>query len=203
MAEAHLRQSPLAHLELAARAVADRGAAGVALREIPYRTMVTLRGDAGDAAFASIVTELLGTALPTEPMTAATAGEVSILWMGPDEWLVIVPPGRREHLPATLSHALEGVAAAATEVGESMTVIGLSGPHAREVLAKGCTLDLHPRVFGPGKCARTLLAKTGVALHQTDAGPDFEIYVHRSFADYAWRWLEDAGGEYGVAVLGV
>ncbi len=28
----------------------------------------------------------------------------------------------------------------------------------------------------------------------------FEIYVRSSFAEYLWRWIEDAAGEYRVAV---
>jgi len=93
------------------------------------------------------------------------------------------------------------------EVGESMTVIALTGPRAADVVSKGCTIDLHPSVFPSGIVVRTLLAKTGIILHQvsdTSSGdaPTYEIYVHRSFADYAWRWLEDAGLEYGVAIAG-
>jgi sarcosine oxidase subunit gamma len=30
--------------------------------------------------------------------------------------------------------------------------------------------------------------------------PAYDLYVHRSFADYLWRWLEDAAKEYGVAI---
>ena len=70
------------------------------------------------------------------------------------------------------------------------------------MIAKGCTIDLHPSVFRPGRVVRTLLAKTGIILHQVDETPTYEITVHRSFADYAWRWLEDAGLEYGVAIAG-
>ena len=50
--------------------------------------------------------------------------------------------------------------------------------------------------------AKTLSDKSGAILHQTSDAPSFEVYVHRSFADYAWRWLEDAGLEYGVAIAG-
>jgi sarcosine oxidase, subunit gamma len=202
MAEPYLRQSPLAHLQLFAAGAAAPEESGVTMRERAYRTMVTLRGDADDEAFRSAVTGATAVALPREPTTAAVSGSRSILWMGPDEWLVVAPPDARDSLPAALAGALEGQHAAAVEVGESMTVIALSGPRARDVLAKGCTIDLHPRVFDPGRVVRTLLAKVGIILHQTDEAPTFEVYVHRSFADYAWRWLEDAGLEYGVAIAG-
>ena len=44
------------------------------------------------------------------------------------------------------------------------------------------------------------MAKAGALIHQT--GEDvYELYVLRSFADYLWRWLEDAAAEYRVVVL--
>jgi len=193
MAEDFLRQSPLAHLHLAARAVAEPGEAGVTLRERPFGTMATLRGNAGDPAFVAAVEGVVGVAPPREPLTVARAGERAILWLGPDEWLVTGLPA------ADLAAALTDLHAAATETGESMTVIELAGPRARDVLAKGCALDLHARAFPTGRVVRTLVAKSGVILHAT--GEPFDVYVHRSFSDYLWRWLEDAGLEYGVAVL--
>ncbi|MCZ6860166.1 MAG: hypothetical protein O7I42_07795 [Alphaproteobacteria bacterium] len=66
--------------------------------------------------------------------------------------------------------------------------------------AMGRTNDLHPGVSGAGTVVCTPLAKTGVIRHRTSDKPSFEIYVHRSFADYAWRWLEDAGLEYNVPI---
>ena len=201
MADAYLRQSGLAHLKLAIRAADAPGDAGVAMWEVPPRTMVTLRGDPGDGTFTGAVQDVTGVDLPTGPMTAAGDGDVSILWMGPDEWLAIAPLSARMRVFGNLARALETEAALVTEVGDAMAVIGVSGPRARDVLAKGCTVDLHARAFGPGRCIRTMLAKIGVTLWQTGPTPDFEIHVHRSFAEYAWRWLEDAGQEYGVAVL--
>jgi len=58
--------------------------------------------------------------------------------------------------------------------------------------AKGCPLDLHPRVFEPGCCAQSRLARTLVTIVQIDASPRYELIVRRSFADYLWQWLHDA-----------
>lgn len=201
MPEEYLRQSPLANLALAAHVDADRGTAGVALRERPFRAMVTLRGDAADAGFRTAVEQVVGVAPPMEPLTSAMSGGRQILWMGPDEWLVTAPPEERTDLPDALDAVLGGVHAAVTETGESMTVIELAGPRATDVLRKGCDLDLHRRAFPVGRVVRTLLAKDGIVLHKTGEAPAWEIYVHRSFAEYLWRWLEDAGLEYGVAIL--
>ena len=66
--------------------------------------------------------------------------------------------------------------------------------------AKGCPLDLHPDVFRPGDCARTRLAKANVLLHALDDAPTFHFTATRSFAEYLWRWLDDAGQEFGIVV---
>jgi sarcosine oxidase subunit gamma len=88
-----------------------------------------------------------------------------------------------------------------TDVSSGQTVIAIDGEYARDLLAKGCTLDLHPRVFGPGACAQTLLAKAPVLICQRRDATRFELIVRRSFADYLWRWLEEAAKEFGMAIV--
>ncbi|GGK45219.1 sarcosine oxidase subunit gamma [Planomonospora parontospora subsp. parontospora] len=98
-------------------------------------------------------------------------------------------------LAARLRAAAGDGHAAVTDVSAQRTVIRLAGPAARDVLAHGCPLDLHPRVFGPGTCARSTLARADVLLA---AGEDeeFQIFVRSSFAAYLWAWLLDAATEY-------
>jgi len=207
VADHYLRQSPLSHLGLAARAEGEREVAGIVIGEQRYRSIVDLRGKANDAGFAAATEKALGFALPTEACTTAGEGEVAALWQGPDEWWIVTPKDGAA-MAERLRQALEGQHAAVTEIGESRCCIRVAGPHARDLLAKGCPLDLHPRVFGAGRCAGSQLAKAGVTVHQVsdDAAGDvggqaFDIYVLRSFADYLWRWLEDAAQEYGMAVV--
>ena len=200
MVDAHLRSSPLAHLGLAARAVEEAGEAGIALGEVPHRVALTLRGDGEDAAFLEAVGRVLGTAPPLTANTAACLEDVAILWLGPDEWLVNAPAARKDALEA-LRSALGDLHHAVADVTESRTVLRLSGPNARDLLAQGCALDFHPGVFQPGMCAGSHLALTHVTIHQVAEGPVYEIHVHRSFADYLWRWLEAASEPYGFAVV--
>jgi sarcosine oxidase subunit gamma len=201
VAEIVLRQSPLDHLSLDARAVAEPGAAGVVAGERRFVAKINLRGDPADEAFVTAAKGALKFFLPTTPNTVEGKRDRYALWLGPDEWLVIGAPGTEAKLAADLRKALDGIVAAVTDVTEGRTAIRLSGVHARETLAKGCGLDLHPRAFGRGRCAQTRLAKANVILHQLDDAPTFDVYVERSFADYLWRWIEDAGSEYGFAIV--
>jgi sarcosine oxidase subunit gamma len=132
----------------------------------------------------------LGVALPTEPNTVSTAGQRSALWLGPDEWLIVDEGPAASEADVRAAFAPEW--GSVVDVSANRVVFDLIGPTARELLAHGCPLDLHPRVFGPGQCAQTLLARAAVILWQTDAAPTYRILVRASFADHIARWLADA-----------
>ena len=74
----------------------------------------------------------------------------------------------------------------------------LEGSAARKILAKGCTLDLHPSVFPVGACAQSGLAKASVVLGLLGEAPTFMIVVRRSYSDYLCRWLSNAGSDAGI-----
>lgn len=205
MVEAYLRQSPLAHLHLGARAGSDAGNehAGVTVSELPHRHQVTLRGSTADKAFMAGTEKVLKFKLPKDPCTSAGSVKgTHALWMGPDEWLIV----SNIDVYKKLVTALEGIHAAVVDVSESRTTLRLSGHCARETLSKGCSIDLHPREFDAGKVVNTLLSQAHVTLHQVNkdspkSGPAYDIFVHRSFAEYLWSWLEDATREYGLRVV--
>ena len=201
MAENYQRQSPLVHLHLEARALAPRVEAGVLMREQSLQGQLALRGNPRSRTFKSVVKKVFGVDLPVDANTA-TEGEQGhrLLWLGPDEWLAVVPDGHEAKAAADLKEAMPEEHFAVADVSGSRTIIALSGPRARDVLMKGCSLDLHPRVFAAGQCAQSSLARCHMLLHQVADTPAYDVYVHRSFADYLWRWLEDAAREYGVAI---
>lgn len=201
MPEGMLRQSPLAGLGLKGRGQAERGTAEVAMAERPFPGILDLRGDPAQAGFAAALEVVLGFALPTEAGSVAGGPERRALWLGPNEWWIVTPQVDTA-LAAKLRDAVAGEHAAITEIGDSRTCIRISGARAADVIAKGCPLDLHPSVFSAGRCAQSVLAKADVTLHQLDDEPSYDLFVLCSFADYLWRWLEDASQEYGLAVLG-
>src|SRR4029077_4214535 len=102
MVEPYLRRSALAHKSLAARASESHPDAGVKLAEIPFRCMINLRGNPGDAAFATATQRVLGVGLPTAPNTVASGAGLTAFWLGPDEWLVVGSPGREGALAKEL-----------------------------------------------------------------------------------------------------
>lgn len=166
-----LRHSPLAGVAFAVPFV----------RELPFQSMVNLRATS------------FSLPLPGPNQVGALAGR-DVLWLGPDEWLVVGPPGDAPAIEDVLRAA---GASSVVDVSANRTTLSVAGPHARAVLAKGCSLDLHPRVFGPGRCAQTLLARAQVILRQVDAEPTYHVLVRGSFAPYLADWLADATREFG------
>ena len=166
----------------------------VEAHELPFLTQLNLRLDPGGPA-GPAVAAVLGAALPTAPCTAAVAGDLELLWMGPDEWLDVAPAGRGD-LAASLRRAIGDRRGAVTDVSAQRTAVVLRGPGARELLAKGCSIDLHPRVSPRGTCVQTLLAQTGVTLVvHDDSATEFLLLVRASFAVYFAGWLADAAVE--------
>ena len=157
---------------------------------------LNLRGSPADKAFRKAAESTLGMALPVEPNTFSD-GDRRIYWLGPDEWLVVLPESAAT-LANDLSAALSGMHAAVNDVSGGYIAIQLAGSQSRDLFAKGCTLDFHPDVFGIGMCAQSGLGKAAVLFGMLDDEPTFEVIVRRSFAEYLVKWLSHAGREYGI-----
>jgi sarcosine oxidase, subunit gamma len=171
--------------------------AGIHAAERAFLTHLNLRGDPRDTAFLERVRGVLGIELPLAANTISVGTGRVAYWLGPDEWLVIAAAETSADLAAALRTALGEIFSSVTEVSGGQTVVELRGAAVRELLAKECPLDLHPRAFGVGRCAQTRLAKAPVLLRPL--GDDaMELVVRRSFADYFWLWLEEASAEYGL-----
>lgn len=193
-----LRRSPLVDVDLPKAPAEAAATQRVRLRELPCQAMVGLRLDPeGEAA--EVAGRAIGTALPTLVGEVASTDTRDVLWLGPDEWLVV-----SQESPAALMTAiaspLVGHYAAAVDLSANRTTIELSGPAARSVLEKGCPADLHPRVFGPGRAIVTTIARTPVLLWQTDA-ETYRIMPRSSLAAYVAAWLADAMLEFNAAEL--
>ncbi|TWA63976.1 sarcosine oxidase subunit gamma [Azospirillum brasilense] len=160
----------------------------IRLRDSGHRPKTLLRGRI-TPAWSAATAGVLGVAPPEELGAAARSPLADILWLGPEEWLVL------GHGPDSLAPALLRAGLAAAEVGDGLPDLELSGPRARDVLAGGTALDLHPSAFPVGWATRTRLGRIGVLLQRVEDGGDgpvFRLHVERPWAGYLWSWLADA-----------
>ncbi|WGS53368.1 sarcosine oxidase subunit gamma [Paraburkholderia sp. D15] len=189
------QESPLVGADaLLKKHLATAGAA-FRLSERPFLELVNVRGDTRDAAFVAAVESVIGCRPPEKANTVARGNGYDMLWLGPDEWLVrsalAHDASRTAPLQAKLGAAFAGLFAAAVDIGSGYTVLDISGTRTREVLARGCPLDLHPKLFGEGQCAQSHYFKASMTLVPTGAN-SFDLVVRRSFADYFVKIMLDA-----------
>jgi sarcosine oxidase, subunit gamma len=162
-----------------------------------FVAMVDLRVDPASAAAADVGRHL-GVALPTSPSTWVETDTVRVIWLGPDEWLVTSPFQTPQALESGLRDAVAG-RGAVVDVSGQRTTLWLAGEHARDVLAAGCSVDLHPRVFGRGAATQALVGLTSVVLIALDdTGTSYHLLVRASFAQYLVGWLLDAAVEHSA-----
>lgn len=159
--------------------------------ERPFLTHLTLRLRGAHAE----VVAALGLSLPATPCTFTSRDGLSILWMAPDEYLIVALSRESAGLEARVREAMGDAPGAVCDVSAQRTTVELSGAVVRDVLAHGCSIDLHPSVSPPGTCVQTLLARTGIVLLVRE-NDEFTVLVRSSFAGYFAAWLTDAGTEY-------
>lgn len=165
-----------------------------AFRELPFVTKINLRGDPSDKKFVRAVSDIVGADLPLQHGGITRSDRARILWLGPDEWLIVSDTVAPADLLNQFRPYEKDLMLSAVDVSSARTIIALEVLNADWVLAKGCGLDLHPRRFPPGSCAQTLLARVSVILERSPSteNSSWQIYVANSFAAYIADWLIEA-----------
>jgi sarcosine oxidase, subunit gamma len=161
----------------------------------PFLTMTNLLFRPGGSA-THAATAVLGVTPPTQPHTWVRGDGGPVIWLGPDEWLVVSELAALETQETDLRAAVTPDGGAAVDVSGQRVSLTLRGRYVHDVLAKGCTLDLHPSVFRPGSSAQTTLGLTGVVLLAGDDPDEVTVLVRQSFANYLADWLVDAAEEF-------
>jgi sarcosine oxidase, subunit gamma len=177
-------ESALAH-----RATPDN--ISISVREISERGMIDLRGSMADKKFTAAAKSALGVDLPKAPRTSTTFGDVQVLWLSTDQWLVLTGRARVTALLADLRKALGIIHSLAVDVSDMRAIIRLEGEGVRETLMKGSTLDLISEDYAPGTVRRMRFAEIAALFHVVEQNM-IDIYVFRSYADYAWEFLVKA-----------
>lgn len=193
-----MRTSPASHLLEAFAAGSLAGT--VELAELPYLTLLGVRAAAGTETADRLASVTGG--LPAASGEIRGSGETSVLWLGPAEFLVVAPAEAHESLGGALIQALQSALAdgegQVVDLSANRTTFELTGPRARAVLEKGCSLDLHPREFKAGTAFSTMIGNIPAILWKTGE-ESFRVLPRASFADFLGRWLLDAMREYASA----
>lgn len=162
------------------------------------RGMITLRGDLASAAVAAAVEVLTGQSVPVAGKIAGD-GALGVVWMSPDELLVLMPYAQVDEALNKIATALGGTHHLAVDVSDARAVFTVAGAQAHEVLARLCPVDLHRNSFGVGDFRRSRLAQVPAAFWRHDTG--FDVICFRSVGDYAEALLCNAATAGAVGAL--
>ena len=192
-------RSPLAGVAIPGRYGKPGGEPGVDLSERVGLGIATVAARKGQrAALAAAVKAAYGVDLPEDSRVAA-GEKVAFFGTGPGQWVALSETLKNETLAADLAVTIRGLASISDQ-SDGRVVVRIAGPRARDVLAKGLPIDLHPSVFRTGSAATSVINHIGAQIWQVDDAPTYEIAAFRGFAESFWHWLTDSAAEFGYRV---
>lgn len=195
MSEPTMR-SPLHSFGLGEEAKPIDGSCGVWANEMPYLGYISLRGNGVDPAFLAAASTSLGVSLPLLPCTLASSNGKTILWLSPDEWMIVCPRAQLSALQGSLRQALTDVRSQVVDNSGGYTQVILEGRNAVDVLQHVSVYDFAS--LEPGRVVGTTFGKSSVYAFRH--GDGYRLVIRRSFADYIWRSLVRAATPYGLGI---
>ncbi len=169
--------------------------ADIKFQELPFMTKINLRGNPNDKKFLSSTSKVLNTTLPIRTNTYIKINSLKIIWLGPDEWLIIDEKGDdKKDLFSKLENSIGSQDASVTDVSENRTVIRIMGTKLFTLLAKFLTLNLDNSLNSSSSVAQTLFIRVPVLLmrlHEHNSEPKIDIFTNRSHTNYVYKILVD------------
>lgn len=141
-----------------------------------------------------------GRELPRD-VGATLPGPIHVLCLAPGQWLLVSDEQSASSIAERGAADLAAQGAVLVDMTDGIGVLDISGPLARDVLSKGCGLDLRPHAFPVGRCARTRFAQMAAIIDHVDDASSFRLYVARSYLRYLADWIEDAAVEFNYSPL--
>ncbi len=148
---------------------------------------INLRGDLENKDFVSKAGKILGMILPKEACSTSTKEQITCIWLGPNEWLLVSNDTvDKESNDYELEQLLfkdisKTNLGAVTNVSDHYTIFNLTGSNIFEI----------SETFGDNKVIQTILNHVDVTIHRKSK-EDVDLYVRRSFSDHLWAWIKDS-----------
>jgi len=160
------------------------------MSEIAVGHLVIRIPEKGITSAAKAIKSVTKLAIPTT-LQSTSNDDYSLIWIAPDEFLLLVPELTEADVETKLRKKMDGHFAIVNVTG-GQTLLELSGERAETILKKSTVYDVHESNFPAGKAVTTKFAKSQVIVMRTGAD-SFQLIVRRSFSDYIWQWIVDAG----------
>ena len=131
--------------------------------------------------------------LPLESLKVTTNKETRILWNAPRTWLII---SSKKNIFSAIEDKFDNKSFAVTDISHSRAVIQIKGLKAKEVLKKGCPININE--IQVNNCAGTVFNGITVMVDFVNNNPDtFNLLALRSFGETFHHHITDAALEFG------
>ena len=164
---------------------------GTNIQELAFINKINLRINTKNTNYMQVCGKILNAILPTKPNTFTKNGNLKIIWLSPDEWLIT---NEDDNLFLKLKNEIGDLEASVTDVSENRTIVRLSGEKIYTLLSKFLVLDLEKSLPSESTCAQTLFAKVPILLlrnHNENQVPEIDIFLNNSHANYVYNLIID------------
>jgi len=136
-----------------------------------------------------------GLDLSLENLKVTANKETRILWNAPRTWLII---SSKKNIISNIKDKFDHENFAVTDISHSRAVIQIKGLQAKEVLKKGCPININE--IQVNNCAGTVFNGITIVVDFVNNNPDtFNLLALRSFGETFYHHITDAALEFGYA----
>ena len=165
----------------------------IELKEIsPIRKLI-IRGKSRE--FISAVGRAINILLPTEANTSSSNGEITTIWLSPDEWLIFSNTIDDKDFNLIEEKLIQNICktklGAVIDVTDQFVMINLSGNKIFDLFQTGSPFNFNEFRNKKGATTQTLLAKIDVIIQNKDQN-DANLFVRRSFSRHLFSWMSDS-----------
>jgi len=175
----------------------------VGLADISATGKLTLKGIHAGA----VISASLGES-PTKAgvVIAIEANNILVANLTSDEFLILTPPGVEREMTASLDTEIASQDSFVSVIDQTSGLVGfsISGLESIEVMRKLCAIPFNSKDFPKLHVAQSSFAKVRATIirHDQGASPAFQLFADRSYGEYLWDAILDAGREFGIQPVG-
>ena len=174
---------------------------GVTIEERALSGKINIRGKSSDKEFMKNIGSVLNLVLPFEPNVRIFNNNISIMWLGPNEWLVITPENEKDGIISLLKSNLNPQKTAITDVSFNRTILRLEGEKVFTLLSKFLVANLKKILKTNFSVAQTIFIKIPVLFvrNNIDEEPtSLDLHLNRSHTKYVYELLVDGSKNLNI-----
>ena len=146
---------------------------------------INIRGKNKD--FFTKIGKILSIILPVEPNTSTSNGNLDVLWLSPDEWMIYLNENIFDNLFNEISKLNIG---SVTDVSDQWVCINIKGNKVFDLLSSGSPFNFRKFKNNKNHVTQTLVNHVDVTIHHKELN-EINLFVRRSFSEHLMSWLND------------